>query len=294
MLSQRGKKETRGFQIAKMKKRFSMIQVGSRWKGCRCASDHRIASFHQNPFLLILRHTLSRIENTLPGRESFDIEIYGMEGIPPADLAAWKKRNAEETGQSQQENRPKKPKYSTAPLTAAEIQSQLAAHKALMSGQPLPGTLAPGGYGVPPPGFGMPPGFMAPPPFMMGYGIFLFLGSRIISHSRTLLFRNLRMPPPPPGFIPPVSGMPFPPPPFAGFPPGWLYFPFWRCRYPFLVTHVTHVCFHRMPPPPGFMPPPPGSGMPLPFPPPPFSGLPSGLVSFQFALILSPPRRPNC
>jgi hypothetical protein len=30
----------------------------------------------------------TRIENTLPGRESVDIEIFGMEGVPPEDMQA--------------------------------------------------------------------------------------------------------------------------------------------------------------------------------------------------------------
>lgn len=141
-----------------------------------------------------------RIENALPGRDSFDIEIYGMEGIPAADLAAWKKRQGDTTGAAATEHRPKKLKYSTAPLTAEEIRVQLAAHKALMSGQPVPGSLPPLGYGVPPPSFGIPPpgfpGFLPPP----------------------------GMPAPPPGFIPPQPGMmPFPPPPFGALPPGYVH-----------------------------------------------------------------------
>ena len=138
-----------------------------------------------------------RIENALPGRTSFDIEIYGMEGIPASDLAAWKRRTAESNGQQPQDPRPKKAKYSTAPLTAAELKIQLATHKALMSGLPFAGAALP----FPPPGFPMPPmGFPGPPP--------------------------------PPGFVPPpFMGMPgppgsapfpFPPPPFAGFPPGYV------------------------------------------------------------------------
>lgn len=155
----------------------------------------------------------------MPGRDSFDVEIYGMVGIPPADLAAWKKRQAEESGETPvEQNRPKKPKYSTAPLTVAEVRAQLAAHRALMSGQPLPGQgppgmMAPGGYGVPPPGFGMPPppppGFV-PPPFMGQFG------------GPPGGFPQFGGPPPPAGFVPPPAG--FIPPPFAGMqpPPGFL------------------------------------------------------------------------
>lgn len=118
-----------------------------------------------------------------------------MEGIPAADLAAWKKRQEEESGVTPQQNAPKRAKYANVPLTTSEVRAQLAAHKALMSGKPLPGTPVvpvPGGYGVPPVGFGVPPPGFGPPP---GF------------------------PAPPPGFMPPPNGMPFPPPPFS-LPPG--------------------------------------------------------------------------
>ncbi|KWU44110.1 hypothetical protein RHOSPDRAFT_5847, partial [Rhodotorula sp. JG-1b] len=75
-----------------------------------------------------------KIENALPGRESFDIEIYGMEGIPAADLAAWKRRTAEELGLPNPDDptRPKKHQWAQVALTPAEAKQQLAAHKALM------------------------------------------------------------------------------------------------------------------------------------------------------------------
>ena len=144
-----------------------------------------------------------RIENALPGRDSFDIEIYGMEGIPAADLAAWKKRTGEATGQSAAEHRPKKAKYSTTPISAEDMRTQLAAHKALMSGQPIPGSIPVGGYGVPPPGFGI------PPPGFPGF-----------------------IPPPPPGVV-----LPFPPPPFGAMPPGCVSFA--RCA---LAKRLTRLC----------------------------------------------------
>ncbi|KAI5481645.1 hypothetical protein MNV49_002871 [Pseudohyphozyma bogoriensis] len=187
-----------------------------------------------------------RIENALPGRDSFDIEIYGMEGIPAPDLAAWKKRHAEETGQVVQKPPSKRPKIANVPLTAAELKAQLAAHKALMSGKPLSGSALqafpppPPGFGVAPSGttlvapylpFGLPPGMPQPP-----------LGV-IIPPVPGFPPPGTSLPPPPPGFIPP-PGTSLPPPP-PGFmpPPG---FP--------------------MPPPgffpPGFAPPPEGAPMP--------------------------------
>ncbi|PWN39868.1 hypothetical protein IE81DRAFT_294162 [Ceraceosorus guamensis] len=132
------------------------------------------------------------IENALPGRESFDVEIYGMTGIPAADLEEWKSRRGRSTGQdpSNPSGQPsaKRPKVESVALTPAQLKAQLEAHKALMAGKshaeaaaaaagagagaggaassaaagpssaasPLPPHLA---YPGPPPPFGPPPGF---------------------------------------------------------------------------------------------------------------------------------------
>ncbi|KAH8913739.1 hypothetical protein BT69DRAFT_1310923 [Atractiella rhizophila] len=158
---------------------------------------------------------VDKIENALPGRDTFDVEIYGMEGIPPPDLAEWKKRKAAE-GLIPAEQRQKRPKIDQSVITVEEFRKQVETHKALMSGQapsvaaalagieggsyPQPGLP---GYGVPPPfpGFSVtlppPPAGLAGPP---GFPL-----------------------PPPPGFpMPPPGGFPMPPPgmlPPAGFPP---------------------------------------------------------------------------
>jgi hypothetical protein len=57
-----------------------------------------------------------------------------MEGVPAADLAAWKKRQAEESGvpNPEDQQRQKKPRYAQVALTPAEAKAQLAAHRALM------------------------------------------------------------------------------------------------------------------------------------------------------------------
>lgn len=107
-----------------------------------------------------------RIENALPGRDSFDIEIYGMVGIPEADLAEWQARKAANGGGGGSgPSQPKRQKIENVVLTPAQLKAQLEAHKALMSGQaPAPGTVAPT-YSAPPPASyysGPPPGF--PPP----------------------------------------------------------------------------------------------------------------------------------
>ncbi|GJN87362.1 hypothetical protein Rhopal_000311-T1 [Rhodotorula paludigena] len=196
-----------------------------------------------------------KIENALPGRDSFDIEIYGMEGIPPPDLAAWKKRTAEEMGLPNPDDlKPKKPRYAQIALTPAEARAQLAAHKALMGLEvpappppavatiaPPTGAVPPGGNGTPlpppPPGFVPPPG-MPPPPAGMPFPPPGF---------------PMSLPPgiaPPPGMPLPPPGMPFPP-PGVPLPPG-------------LAGKLPPPPFPLpgMPLPPGFPAPPPGFRLP--------------------------------
>ncbi|GAA5909724.1 C2H2-type zinc finger protein [Sporobolomyces salmoneus] len=165
-----------------------------------------------------------KIENALPGRESFDIEIYGMEGVPAADLAAWKKRQAEESGMPNPEDqqRQKKPRFAQVALTPAEAKSQLAAHRALMGLVPNVATVIPSPLAAPPAQTPL----AAPPMPIPG------------------------MPLPPPGFVPP-PGLPFPPPGFPGLPPPPPGFPGFGLPPP----------PPGFAPPPGFIPPP---GMPLP------------------------------
>ncbi|GAA6011258.1 hypothetical protein JCM10207_008280 [Rhodosporidiobolus poonsookiae] len=210
-----------------------------------------------------------KIENALPGRDSFDIEIYGMEGVPGPDLAAWRKRQAEELGlPSPEEQRAKRPRYAQVALTAAEAKAQLAAHRELMGLVPstanivLPPSAA--AAGVPPLGFGTPLGapqsatgtpIPAPPP---GFKL-------------------------PPGVPPPPGGMPFPPPGFQ-LPPG-------------IAPPPGGISFPPpgMPLPPGFpaggLPPPPIPGMP--FPPPGMPLPPPGFVPPPFGAGGPPPGAPG-
>ncbi|KAF8057062.1 putative zinc finger protein [Lyophyllum atratum] len=190
---------------------------------------------------------LPRIENALPGRDGYEVEIFGMVGIPAPDIADYKRRKEIELGLSAgsiSQPPPKRPKVENRPLTEEELKAQLDAHKALMGVGPSTETAAsestsgavygaPQTYAAPPTSNtpGPPMGMMSPPPGM-----------------------------PPPGFFPgglPPPGFPGQPPPFppfmSGFPPG--------------------------PPPPGF-PMPPGfpPGGPPPFPP----GGPPGLARPPF------------
>ncbi|KAF5384057.1 hypothetical protein D9615_003141 [Tricholomella constricta] len=194
---------------------------------------------------------LPRIENALPGRDGYEVEIFGMVGIPAPDIADYKRRKEIELGLSAgsiSQPPQKRPKIENRALTEEELKAQLEAHKALMgvstgSDNPAAAESSTGAvYGAPPQSYsappapipGVPPMGMMPPPGMPPPGF--FPGG-----------------PPPPGAFP---GQPPPFPPFMpGFPPG--------------------------PPPPGF-PLPPGfpPGGPPPFPPAP--GGPPGATRLPF------------
>ncbi|TEB21911.1 hypothetical protein FA13DRAFT_1614628, partial [Coprinellus micaceus] len=232
---------------------------------------------------------LPRIDNALPGRDGYEVEIFGMEGIPAPDVADYKRRKEIELGLnpgSISQPQAKRAKTESRVLGEEELRRQLEAHKALMGGgasapsASFPGDAVPGEstsvYGAPaqayatpsvpvtpPPGFrppfppGMPgappfpPGMPgAPPPFPPG----AFPPPGVPGES----FRSILPPFPPGGFngMPPMPGMgPPPPPPGAGMsPPG-------RTGLP------------GLPPPPSFVPasassqqsqsqPPPGSPVP--------------------------------
>lgn len=153
-------------------------------------------------------NSLPRIENALPGRDGYEVEIFGMVGIPAPDIADYKRRKEIELGLSAgsiSQPPPKRPKVENRPLTEEELKAQLEAHKALMGvgastessgagdsstggvygappqayAAPAPG-IPPMGMqppGMPPPGFfgGPPPGAFSgapppfPPPFMPGF-----------------------------------------------------------------------------------------------------------------------------
>lgn len=193
------------------------------------------------------------IENALDGRRGYEVEIFGMEGVPPPDSAAYKRKKEQELGlpvgyfgNKANETKPgmggpggtHKRNYENRVYTFEELRGMLETHRQLMgreddnkmdtsvevSGAVL--NAAPQTYmassGVP----GMPPGMGMPPLSMTG----------------------------PPG-APPMPlpmGMPFPPPGLPGMPP----FPPGGGQMPFF------------PPPPGMLPPgvlpPPGFSLPPP------------------------------
>ena len=125
-----------------------------------------------------------RITNAMPGRDTFDVEIYGMEGIPRDDLMDWKKRKAAELGEDSLEAaalKLNKRRVYLGPIAADELRRMLDTHRGLMSGAPsasaqagsmavqsgLPQIMAAphlAALQAPPAGFALPPGFPMPPP----------------------------------------------------------------------------------------------------------------------------------
>lgn len=106
-----------------------------------------------------------KLPNTLPGRDGYDIEIFGMEGVPAKDQAEWKAKKEAEFGGGEggagndvNGNRvqgPKRPRIYKGVIPEADLQVALAQHKALMSGKMAGGPGAPGqgqgqGQGFPP------------------------------------------------------------------------------------------------------------------------------------------------
>ncbi|KAJ3971246.1 hypothetical protein EV361DRAFT_231388 [Lentinula raphanica] len=147
---------------------------------------------------------LPRIENALPGRDGYEVEIFGMEGIPAPDVADYKRRKEIELGLaagSISQPPAKRPRTENRPLSEDELKAALEAHRALMGAANDTAVPAPNDqgavYGAPPQTYTAPP---APAPVMPG--------------------------PPPPGMMPPGAPAPgappfFPPPPgmAAGQPP---------------------------------------------------------------------------
>ncbi|KAI0293578.1 hypothetical protein BC826DRAFT_1091825 [Russula brevipes] len=196
---------------------------------------------------------LPRIENALPGRDGYEVEIFGMEGIPVPDVADYKRRKEIELGLSAgsiSQPQAKRPKTENRQLSEDELRAQLEAHKALMGAHeaPVPASTdtnqsavyaaTPQTYVTPP--APAPPASVPPLPVVPSGAPPAFPG----------------IPPPPgvfpgaPPFLPTLPGMPpGPPPPGfpvpAGFHPGMM--------PPF-------------PPPPGMVPPFPLPGMTPPFP----------------------------
>ncbi|KAI0306268.1 hypothetical protein B0F90DRAFT_1808024 [Multifurca ochricompacta] len=214
------------------------------------AKHFKCGMFHIQQVHKLEPENLPRIENALPGRDGYEVEIFGMEGIPVPDVADYKRRKEIELGLtagSITQPQAKRPKTESRTLSEDELRAQLEAHKALMGAHETPAPAAADTnqssvYAATPQTYVTstapnPPVPIPPLPMMHPGAPPAFPG----------------MPPPPgafpgaPPFPPSIPGMPgLPPgPPPPGFPvlPGF-------------------------PPPPGMMPPfPPPPGMLSPFPP---------------------------
>ncbi|KAK0549792.1 hypothetical protein OC846_000258 [Tilletia horrida] len=105
-----------------------------------------------------------RLTNTLPGRDTFDVEIFGMTGIPERDLEEWKARRAAAKGNGDGDGGNKRFRPESMVIPQETLRMQLEAHKALMRGEapPIEAAAALVGFfpsGPPPPITVPPPGF---------------------------------------------------------------------------------------------------------------------------------------
>lgn len=143
------------------------------------------------PLMIDRLCSLPRIDNTLPDRDGYEVEIFGMEGIPAPDVADYKRRKEIELGLNPgtiTQPQAKRPKIETRVFTQEELRIQLEAHKALMGAGDIPPPSAP----------------EAPS------------GAVVNAAPETYAAPPTQAPLPPPS----VNGMPpFPPPQMAGQPP---------------------------------------------------------------------------
>ena len=92
------------------------------------------------------------LTNTLPGRDGYDIEIFGMEGVPTNALAEWKAGKEAEFGASGMANGGggppgvKRPRHAYTVIPEADLMAALAQHKILMAARNNPRPAAPVPY----------------------------------------------------------------------------------------------------------------------------------------------------
>ncbi|KAI0708014.1 hypothetical protein C8Q76DRAFT_628063 [Earliella scabrosa] len=246
---------------------------------------------------------LPRIENALPGRDGYEVEIFGMEGIPAPDVADYKRRKEIELGLNPgtiTQPQSKRPKVENRPLSEDELKAQLEAHKALMGASEaaavpaVPEAASGAVYAAPSQTYIAPPTPLVPTPIMSPPGVV----PPVMPPGAPPFVPGVPPPgfpgqppfPPPPGLplppgMPPPPGFPPVPPPFAGspppgmLPPGVPPFPP-GVRPPFPPPFIPGMPPPGMPPPPGFSPPPglPGAPMPLPLPGAPSASPPPGAL----------------
>ncbi|KAI9329676.1 hypothetical protein DFJ73DRAFT_860315 [Zopfochytrium polystomum] len=237
------------------------------------------------------KETINKIENALPGRESCEIEIFGMEGIPEQDMQAHIDELEGKSGVNKRAH--------TAQLSSDSLKEQLAAFQAQKEAfaagngmvlPPFPGMppAVPGAFPqLPMPGLpGMPPSvFPSVPALPMPGAPPSMLG---LPGSLAGAIPGMPMPPLP-GTVPPLAGVvpPMPPglmglppppvpgagmPPFPGMPPSGIPPPTGIPGMPVMPPGFRP--FPPIPMPPGSAVPsvPVGLGVPPPRPPPPGMG----------------------
>ncbi|WWC95584.1 hypothetical protein V866_002449 [Kwoniella sp. B9012] len=150
----------------------------------------------------------SHLTNTLPGRDGYDIEIFGMEGVPENAVAEWKSRKEAEAGTAalQAAAAALRPRQSYNVIPEADLRAALEQHKKLMAARNNPAPVVPfPPFGAAPPPFpaGPPPGFRPPfppagiPPFPPASNSPIPIGSPAPG--------ILGVPPTPPTFVPQAS-----------------------------------------------------------------------------------------
>ncbi|EPS93041.1 hypothetical protein FOMPIDRAFT_1056345 [Fomitopsis schrenkii] len=239
---------------------------------------------------------LPLIDNALPGWDGYEVEIFGMEGIPAPDVADYKRRKEIELGLNPgtiSQPQSKRPKLDNRALTEEELRAQLQAHKALMGASERSAAptapdatgavfgAPPQAYSAPPVPAAMPPPSASPPAYMPpGAPPFALGGLPPPGFQGMLPF------PPPPGMSLPL-GMPPPgypmQPPFAGSPPPGMPMPGAPGAPPFPMPPGMRLPF----PPPPFLPP--GMTPPPGFSPPGTNGLPPSMPPTPMPPGASPP-----
>lgn len=101
------------------------------------------------------KEQLQKVEHAIEGRESVDIEIFGMEGIPENEIAAHRQRVLSQISQAEAERRAqagipgtgKKSKVTAAALDPEEIKRRLEEHRRVVVDGSVTPSLTPGAHG---------------------------------------------------------------------------------------------------------------------------------------------------
>lgn len=179
------------------------------------------------------KEKLDKIPEALPNRNSVDIDIYGMQGIPEEDQREHErsKRGDEGTSRSETGTKSQQPGKSThqvqAPTSMLGVSTSNPVQAAMFK-QAMGMGMMPPGFSMPmgmppmfPPGFMPPPGFpsMAPPSMLPGMAGQNYAMQPMLPPT-SLGGGSFPPPPPPPPHHQQHHPMSFPPPPPSPPPPG--------------------------------------------------------------------------